>query len=82
MIPRGVLAEGTVDEVMAEVDDSPAHTWGESRNPANQWLKNIMGQNRHAKAVHNAGVQARLEVRRLYREAGYPLPPMIRSGER
>lgn len=73
MMPVGVLAQGTVEEVV-QADTSPAHMWPESRHPGNQWLANIKGRRRHAKVVHNAGVMARLEVRRQFREAGYPIP--------
>lgn len=49
---NGVLAEGTVD----------------------QWLANIKGRRKHAITVMIAGQQARQDVRRMYRQAGYPVP--------
>lgn len=70
----GVLADGTVDQVILGADHSPAHTWPESFHPGNQWLANLKGQRAHARTVHNAGVQARLFVRDEFRRAGYPIP--------
>lgn len=71
-----VLFAGTTTEAaVVQVHASPAHTWPETRNPANQWLTNLRGQKAHAIAVHNAGVTARKQVRALYAQAGYLLPP-------
>jgi len=71
-----VLFAGThEDAARAQADASPAHTWPEARNPANQWLANLKGAKAHRIAVHNAGVQARMYVRRQFAQAGYPLPP-------
>lgn len=71
---NGVLAEGTVDQVVGQADTSPAHMWPESRHPGNQWLANIKGRRKHAITVMIAGQQARQDVRRMYRQAGYPVP--------
>jgi hypothetical protein len=73
---RGVLFSGTADEA-AEVQAhaSPAHTWPEARNPANQWLADLKGAKAHRVRVHNAGVEARKFIRAGYAKAGIPLPP-------
>lgn len=74
-----VLFSGTrEDAARAQAQASPAHTWPEAANPANQWLVNLRGAKAHRARVHNAGVEARMAVRKAYRLAGYPLPPYAR----
>lgn len=62
-------------------DDSPAHTWAETANPANQWLRNNLERRRFAARLQAEGQDMRRRVRRAFREAGYPLPPPIRPGD-
>lgn len=74
--PPVVLFSGTADDVArAQAAASPAHLWPEARNPANQWLADLKGQQRLRREVVLAGMEARSIVRQGFIRAGYPVPP-------